>query len=106
MTAWAQLSPETLTVSYVPILQSSPQHDLYAAIQPPNQHLRPDHELSMRDCVDIRSLRKEEVRGRGIPPLPEGGGCEILELVFPHGTKRYMAVDGVASRLGWVSAIS
>lgn len=29
----------------------------------------------------------------------------MLEIAFSRGLKRYVAVEGVAGRLGWVSAI-
>lgn len=107
MTSWATLSRQTLAVTFVPVHQPSPRRgSLYDDIQPPSGPLlRPDEDLSMRDCVEVRSLRRDEIKGRGIPHLPVGGGSEVLELCFAHGTKRYLAVDGVAGRLGWVSAI-
>lgn len=106
MTAWVTLSRQALAITYVPVYQPSPRRGpLYDAIQPPAPHSRPDDDLSMRECVEVRSLRKDEIRGRGIPSVPEGGGSEVLELVFAHGLKRYLAVHGVAGRLGWVSAI-
>jgi len=59
----------------------------------------------MTQCVEVRSLRKEEVKGRGIPSVPEGVGTEVLEMVWRDGSKRYIGVEGVGGRLGWVSAI-
>jgi hypothetical protein len=59
----------------------------------------------MTECVEVRSLRKEEVKGRGIPSVPEGVGTEVLEMVWRDGSRRYIGVEGVGGRLGWVSAI-
>jgi hypothetical protein len=59
----------------------------------------------MKDCVEIRSLRREEIKGRGIPGAPEGIGTEVLEMVWSDGTRRYFGVEGVGGRLGWVSAV-
>lgn len=55
--------------------------------------------------MEVRSLRREEVRGRGVPAVPEGVGTEVLEMVWTDGSKRYIGVEGVGGRLGWVSAI-
>ncbi len=65
----------------------------------------PDVELTMKDCVEVRSLRREEVKGRGVPAVPNGAETEVLEMVWSDGSKRYIGVEGVAGRLGWVSAI-
>jgi len=62
-------------------------------------------ELPMMHCVEVRALRKDEVRGRRIPAAPEGVGTEVLELDFADGSREYLGVEGVAGRLGWVSAI-
>ena len=67
--------------------------------------MQPDVVLSMQDCAEVRSLRREEVKGRGIPLAPEGAGTEVLEMVWTDGTKRYVGVEGVHGRLAWVSAI-
>jgi hypothetical protein len=67
--------------------------------------MEPDVQLAIEDCVEVRSLRRDEVKGRGIPPAPEGIGTEVLEMVWSDGSKRYLGVEGVGGRLGWVSAI-
>lgn len=77
----------------------------FSAIPPPDNGARPDVELAMKDCAEVRSLRREEVKGRGIPAVPEGVGTEVLEMVWSDGSKRYLGVEGVGGRLGWVSAI-
>ena len=61
--------------------------------------------MTMKDCVEVRSLRREEVKGRGVPAVPSGQATEVLEMVWQDGTKRYIGVEGVGGRLGWVSAI-
>jgi hypothetical protein len=77
----------------------------FSSIPPPPPGQDPDVELPMKDCVEIRSLRKDEVKGRGIPTAPEGIGTEVLEMVWSDGRKRYIGVEGVGGRLGWVSAV-
>ncbi|KAK4689185.1 hypothetical protein P7C73_g942, partial [Tremellales sp. Uapishka_1] len=77
----------------------------YSSIPIPQAGTPPDVALAMSDCVEVRSLRREEVRGRGVPSVPEGVGTEVLELVWSDGSKRYLGVEGVGGRLGWVSAI-
>lgn len=77
----------------------------FSSIPPPELGSEPDVELDMTNCVEVRSLRKEEVRGRGIPAVPEGVSTEVLEMVWGDGSKRYIGVEGVGGRLGWVSAI-
>lgn len=77
----------------------------FTSIPPPELGSLPDVELDMGQCVEVRSVRKDEVRGRGIPPVPEGVGTEVLELSWQDGSKRYIGVEGVGGRLGWISAI-
>ncbi|KAL7422370.1 hypothetical protein Q5752_003016 [Cryptotrichosporon argae] len=120
LTSYATLTPALLRVTYCPVFQpghATPRRVMsglaatcmpatpYAAIPPPDRAAVPDVELSMTDCVEVRSLRRDEVKGRGIPAVPEGVGTEVLELVFGDGSKRYIGVEGVNGRLGWVSAI-
>ena len=126
LTSWAALTSSALKVTYCPVFQdpksgnstprrvfsgSGPAQTVsgpavpFAQIPPPDLGTVPDVELDMTQCVEVRSLRKEEVRGRGIPTVPEGVGTEVLEMVWADGTKRYIGVEGVGGRLGWVSAI-
>lgn len=125
LTSWGILDSQALKITYCPVFQnpqsghSTPRRVLsgtynassstlavpFNTIPPPEPGMTPDVELSMQDCVEVRSLRKEEVRGRGIPPVPEGVGTEVLEMVWSDGNKRYIGVEGVGGRLGWVSAI-
>ena len=125
LTSWATLTPTSLSVTYCPIFQdpqagnqtpkrvfsgSNPSKSAdppftFATIPLPSPTASADVELSMADCVEVRSLRKEEVKGRGVPALPHAPGTEVLEMVWQDGTKRYMGVEGVSGRLGWVSAI-
>lgn len=121
-TSFATLTPAALKITYCPVFQqahsghSTPKRVLsgmipstptipFASIPPPSASTEPDVELAMKDCVEVRSLRKDEWKGRGIPSAPEGIGTEVLEMVWSDGTKRYLGVEGVGGRLGWVSAI-
>ncbi|WVW85409.1 hypothetical protein I302_107447 [Kwoniella bestiolae CBS 10118] len=125
LSSWAVLTPTTMHITYCPIFQnpssghSTPRRVLsgtnptqasapavpFSQIPQPDPSVSPDVEMAMKDCVEVRSLRRDEVRGRGIPPVPEGVGTEVLEMVWSDGSKRYIGVEGVAGRLGWVSAI-
>ncbi|WRT68602.1 uncharacterized protein IL334_005580 [Kwoniella shivajii] len=125
LSSWAILTSNTLHITYCPIFQgpssgtSTPRRVLsgtnptqtsapavpFNQIPQPEAGVTPDVEMAMKDCVEVRSLRRDEVRGRGIPPVPEGVGTEVLEMVWSDGSKRYIGVEGVAGRLGWVSAI-
>lgn len=124
LTSFATLSSTHLRITYCPIFQtasgnSTPRRVFsgsnplasstpsvpFGAIPLPSPGQEPDVELSMKDCIEIRSLRRDEVKGRGIPPAPEGIGTEVLEMVWNDGGKRYIGVEGVGGRLGWVSAI-
>ncbi|RSH81638.1 uncharacterized protein EHS24_007817 [Apiotrichum porosum] len=111
LASWATLQKHVLTVHYASVFNRDPQLSAnlpplpYAAIPPPAPDVPADVEISMIGCIEARALRKEEVRGRGIPPFPAGVGTEAIELVFADGKKRYLGVEGVAGRLGWVSAI-
>lgn len=125
LTSWAALTPFDLKVTYCPIFgepksgNTTPKRILsgtglfsgsnpavpFSNIPPPQLGSQPDVELDMTQCVEVRSLRKEEVRGRGIPSVPEGVGTEVLEMVWRDGSRRYIGVEGVGGRLGWVSAI-
>ncbi len=126
LTSSATLTSSTLRVTYCPIFanpqsgNSTPRRVLsgsspfvastapgvaFSLIPPPEPGIAPDVELAMRDCVEVRSLRREEVKGRGVPTVPEGVGTEVLEMVWSDGSKRYLGVEGVGGRLGWVSAI-
>jgi hypothetical protein len=126
LTSWAALTPYDLKVTYCPIFpdaksgNTTPKRILsgtgffnnpsnpavpFSSIPPPQLGSQPDVELDMTQCVEVRSLRKEEVKGRGIPSVPEGVGTEVLEMVWRDGSKRYIGVEGVGGRLGWVSAI-
>jgi len=125
LTSWATLTSHTLHVTYCPIFHnaqsgnSTPRRVLsgaspihastsgvpFSSIPPPEAGSPPDVELLMKDCVEVRSLRREEVNGRGVPVVPEGVGTEVLEMVWSDGSKRYLGVEGVGGRLGWVSAI-
>ncbi|ORY35687.1 hypothetical protein BCR39DRAFT_511504 [Naematelia encephala] len=124
LTSYAALTQSHLRVTYCPIFHnpqsghSTPRRVFsgtslthaapavaFSSIPAPEPGTTPDVELTMKDCVEVRSLRREEVRGRGIPPVPEGVGTEVLEMVWADGSKRYLGVEGVGGRLGWVSAI-
>ncbi|WWC71362.1 uncharacterized protein I206_105317 [Kwoniella pini CBS 10737] len=124
LSSWVTLTPTTMHITYCPIFQnpssghSTPRRVLsgtnpsqstpavpFNQIPQPQEGIQPDVEMAMKDCVEVRSLRRDEVRGRGIPPVPEGVGTEVLEMVWSDGSKRYIGVEGVAGRLGWVSAI-
>lgn len=125
LTSYATLTHTHLRITYCPVFQgpssgnSTPRRLLsgnnlshmaypsvpYGAIPLPAADQEPDVELNMKDCVEVRSLRREEIKGRGIPPAPEGIGTEVLEMVWSDGGKRYLGVEGVGGRLGWVSAI-
>ena len=122
LTSWAALTPCDLRVTYCPIFgepksgNTTPKRILsgaglfngpsnpavpFSSIPPPQLGSPPDVELDMTQCVEVRSLRKEEVRGRGIPSVPEGVGTEVLEMVWRDGSRRYIGVEGVGGRLGW-----
>ncbi|WVF67489.1 hypothetical protein IAT40_002245 [Kwoniella sp. CBS 6097] len=125
LSSWATLTSTTLHITYCPVFQnpqsgnSTPRRVLsgtnpqlastpavpFSHISQPDSNVTPDVMMAMKDCVEVRSLRRDEVRGRGIPPVPEGVGTEVLEMVWSDGSKRYIGVEGVAGRLGWVSAI-
>ncbi|WVQ95137.1 hypothetical protein IAU59_002231 [Kwoniella sp. CBS 9459] len=125
LSSWATLTSTTLHITYCPVFQNpqsgnstprrvlsgtNPQHAStpavpFSQISQPDSSVTPDVAMAMKDCVEVRSLRRDEVRGRGIPPVPEGVGTEVLEMVWSDGSKRYIGVEGVAGRLGWVSAI-
>lgn len=125
LTSYASLNPSHLKITYCPVFQgpssgnSTPRRVLsganpfqaslpavpFSSIPSPQAGTEPDVQLDMKDCVEVRSLRREEVKGRGVPPAPEGIGTEVLEMVWSDGSKRYIGVEGVAGRLGWVSAI-
>ncbi|WWC90564.1 uncharacterized protein L201_005500 [Kwoniella dendrophila CBS 6074] len=126
LTSWAILTSNQLQITYCPIFQnpssgnSTPKRVLsgtnpsnhsglpsisFDQIPQPEKGTTCDVELEMKDCVEVRSLRRDEVKGRGIPPVPEGVGTEVLEMTWSDGSKRYIGVEGVAGRLGWVSAI-
>ncbi|WWD19242.1 hypothetical protein CI109_103700 [Kwoniella shandongensis] len=125
LSSWATLTPSTLHITYCPTSQglqsghstprrvfsgTKPSQSQTTAVQfsqipQPEPGTTPDVELAMMDCVEVRSLRRDEVKGRGIPPVPEGVGTEVLEILWRDGSKRYIGVEGVAGRLGWVSSI-
>ena len=127
LTSWAVLTPNELTITYCPIFQdpeaghATPKRVFSTSASTLHKHLEPaidfstipvpgpdtphDVRLSMAECVEVRSLRKEEVKGRGVPAVPESNGTEVLEMVWSDGGKRYIGVEGVAGRLDWVSAI-
>ncbi|KAK6910862.1 hypothetical protein I203_104897 [Kwoniella mangroviensis CBS 8507] len=125
LSSWVVLTPTTMHITYCPVFQnpssghSTPRRVLsgtnhtqasapavpFNQIPQPEPGVTPDVEMAMKDCVEVRSLRRDEVKGRGIPPVPEGVGTEVLEMVWSDGSKRYIGVEGVAGRLGWVSAI-
>lgn len=125
LTSWGALDSQSLRVTYCPVFHnpqsgsSTPRRVLsgtynpsssalsvpFHTIPPPEAGVSPDVDLPMQDCVEVKSLRKEEVKARGIPLVPEGVGTEVLELVWVDGTKRYIGVEGVGGRIGWVSAI-
>ena len=123
LTSFASLTTNHLRITYCPVFQdpksghSTPKRVLsgtsgatapavaFSAIPLPAAGQEADVELAMKDCVEIRSLRREEIKGRGIPGAPEGIGTEVLEMVWSDGTRRYLGVEGVSGRLGWVSAI-
>ena len=125
LTSWGTLTAAHLSVTYCPIFpdangghltpkrvfsgthlrRNSEPTFAFSTIPEPSPSSRPDVELTMKDCVEVRSLRKEEVKGRGVPAVPQGQGTEVLEMVWQDGTKRYIGVEGVGGRLGWVSAI-
>lgn len=77
----------------------------YSSIPHPDNGAPPLAELSMFSCTEVRAIRKDELRGRGIPPAPEGVGTEVLELSFMNGSVEYVGVEGVAGRMSWITAI-
>ena len=117
LTSWAVLTNSSLRITFCPIFQEpqnqgSPRRMLdphsaipYQAIPPPDPNQRADSELDMSDCVEVRSLRREEIGGRSVPVPPDGVGTEVLEMVWSDGSKRYIGVEGVSGRISWISAI-
>ncbi|WVR09459.1 hypothetical protein IAU60_006526 [Kwoniella sp. DSM 27419] len=125
LSSWVTLTSTSMRISYCPVFQppqsgqSTPRRVFsgsnptlgstpavaFSQIPQPSTTTVPDVAMAMKDCVEVRSLRRDEVRGRGIPPVPEGVGTEVLEMAWSDGSKRYIGVEGVAGRLGWVSAI-
>lgn len=62
----------------------------------------------MRECSDIRSLSPGAAAEQGIPSVYTENGIpgEILELTLAQdGSRKYIALEGLSSRLGWVSAL-
>lgn len=99
------MTPKRVLSGSGPIGKNTEPAIAYSTIPQPSSSTGPDVDLDMKDCVEVRSLRKEEIKGRGIPSAPDGVGTEVLEMVWSDGSRRYIGVEGVAGRLGWVSAI-
>ena len=62
----------------------------------------------MRDCTDIRSIAASQAATQGIPAVfsQDGTQADILEICLEEGNiKRYIAIEGLSNRLGWVSAL-
>jgi hypothetical protein len=61
--------------------------------------------LYMAQVVNVRAVRRDEARARGIPTPPEGVGTEILEVQFTSEPPQFIGVEGVAGRQNWITAI-
>ena len=117
MTSWGVLTESSLRITFCPIFQepqrsNSPRRTLdpkapvpYQAIPAPNPSQASDVDLDMTGCAEVRSLRREELNGRHVPAAPEGVSTEVLEMVWLDGSRRYIGVEGVSGRIGWISAI-
>jgi hypothetical protein len=59
------------------------------------------------ECVDIRPFNARDAMERGIPSATssDGTAAEVIELEFENTIKRYLGVDSVADRLGWIAAL-
>ncbi|ORX38343.1 hypothetical protein BD324DRAFT_350015 [Kockovaella imperatae] len=117
LTSWALLTATSLRITFCPIFQDpysqgSPRRMLdphtsipFQMIPAPDPSQKWDFELDMADCVEVRSLRREEIGGRNVPVPPDGVGTEVLEMVCSDGKKQYIGVEGVGGRISWISAI-
>jgi hypothetical protein len=62
--------------------------------------------LDMGDCLDIISIKKEDATNCSLPAIESlGEDIEIIGLSFADRSRRYLAFDGLANRLGWISAL-
>jgi len=59
------------------------------------------------ECVNIRPFNARDAMEQGIPSATssDGTAAEVIELEFENNIKRYLGVDSVADRLGWISAL-
>ncbi|WVQ79717.1 hypothetical protein IAT38_001817 [Cryptococcus sp. DSM 104549] len=122
--SWAALSTSILAITYCPVFPtpragtadtarrcsgssflSGSKGVPFGNIPPPNPGAMPDVKLLMGECQEVRSLRKDECKERGIPPAPDGVGAEVIEMLWRDGSKRYVAVEGVSGRNDWIVAI-
>ncbi|ODN83587.1 hypothetical protein L202_01699 [Cryptococcus amylolentus CBS 6039] len=120
--SWAHLTSDTLSVTYCPVFstprnahsgtasrissnKSSTKSVPFSAITPPPLDTPADKVLHVMNCLDIKSLKKDDLKARGVPLAPDGNGGEVLEIVWENEVRSYLAVEGVDGRNAWLAAI-
>ncbi|TYJ53517.1 hypothetical protein B9479_005848 [Cryptococcus floricola] len=120
--SWAHLTSDTLSVTYCPVFstprnahsgtasrisnnKSSTKSVPFSAITPPPLDTPADKVLHVMNCLDIKSLKKDDLKARGVPLAPDGNGGEVLEIVWENKVRSYLAVEGVDGRNAWLAAI-
>ncbi|WVQ72027.1 hypothetical protein IAR50_001571 [Cryptococcus sp. DSM 104548] len=120
--SWAHLTSDTLSVTYCPVFstprnahsgtanrisnnKSSTKGVPFSSITPPPLDTPADKVFHVRNCLDIKWLKKDDLKARAVPLAPEGNGSEVLEIVWDDGMRSYIAVEGVDGRNAWLAAI-
>nr|ODN94505.1 hypothetical protein L204_04638 [Cryptococcus depauperatus CBS 7855] len=121
--SWAHLTTDTLSITYCPVFPtprsgsaSAPRRCLetqnramkgvpFASISAPNPLTPADRTFSMGQCLDVKVLKKDEMKSRNLPPAPDGVSAEIIELSWEDGSRSYIAVEGPDGRKAWLTAI-
>lgn len=121
--SWATLTSDALSITYCPVFSTPRTGSLntprrcsgsstksargvpFSQISAPNPQTPSDKTFSMQNCLDVRVVKKDELKSKGIPMAPDGVGAEIIELTWEDRSRSYIAVEGSEGRNAWLTAI-
>ncbi|KAE8541942.1 hypothetical protein D1P53_002116 [Cryptococcus gattii VGV] len=121
--SWATLTSDALSITYCPVFPTprtgssdtprrcsgssikSARGVPFSRISAPNPQTPSDKIFSMQNCVDVRVVKKDELKSKSIPLAPDGVGAEVIELTWEDRSRSYIAVEGSEGRNAWLTAI-
>lgn len=121
--SWGTLTSDALSITYCPVFSTPRTGSLntprrcsgsstksvrgvpFSQISAPNPQTPPDKTFFMQNCLDVRVMKKDELKSKGIPMAPDGVGAEVIELTWEDRSRSYIALEGSEGRNAWLTAI-